>query len=252
MIKSSSSVPKGRVMSMKQIFKIIGLCAADIVFIFLYAQWYVYLTASYWFLRQENHPIMRFLMIGAIILSTLIVIALNILSIKSVLRSGKKKQNSEPVKVSSEKKYSLDEFLVLFRDVREEKPSLSQLMDEAIEQIEIFQEDKAALIRVMEIQNIDYYPITNCVKSTEEKLSRQMKGLLVDISVWNPRRINEEDIGDSYAEIYSSIKQKLAVSRNNITSFHQLLMRVRTFKDESFEDDSEIKNLIKALEMSKS
>lgn len=247
-----TNAPKGMVMSMKRVFQIVGICVADIAFIALYMQWYIYLTDSYWFLLNENHPIKRFLMIAAISLSIIAVIAVNVIMIRAILRAVERNQNTEPINVSTEKTYTLDELLDIFQNVGGEKPSLSQLMEEAIEQIEIFQEDRTALIKVMEIQNIDYYPITNCMKSTEQKLTRQMKGLLVDISVWNPKRINEEDIKDSYAEVYSSIKQKLVISRGNLTSFHQLLMRVRTFKDEGFEDDSEIRNLIKALEMSKS
>lgn len=243
---------------MRKIIKIIFLVISDALASFLYMQWYNYLTGNYWFLRNENHALKRIFMLLAIAASVIIVIVVNIMLIKSIINSKTKEEDSDASGKTEEtnKKLqeisSLEDLIKIFQETGINKPKLKPLMDEAIEQIEIYQEDKNALEHVMQLQEIDYFPIKNCVMSTETKLFKLMKRLLSDIAVWNSKRIEDEDRKNSYNELYESMEKKIRSSNDLTNSFHNLLMRVRTLKDEDYDNDTEIQRLIEALDVSRS
>lgn len=245
---------------MRKINRILSLSLFifDVLAAFLYIQWYKYLTGNYWFLRNENHMFKRIFMILAIIVSVIIVIAVNIILIKRIISNKKKeedfdtKSKTEEVNKKSPETSTLEDLIKIFQETGINKPKLKLLMDKAIEEIETFQEDKDALEQVMQLQEIDYFPIKNCVASTETKLFKLMKRLLSDITVWNSKRAEDEDRKSSYIELYESMEKKIKSSNDLTNSFHNLLMRVRTLKDEDYDNDTEIQRLIEALGKSKS
>lgn len=242
----------------KKAIKAIICILIDIVSIFAGYILFTYLTKDHWFLRHENHPFSRFLMIAAIILGILGIVILNIVLLSSILKKGKQDTEQLEAKEAEQLKggdaegqieaHSAADFVQLFQAARNEKPRLAPLMEKAIDQIETFEEDKDSIKRIMRLQDISYAPIVHAIDHAEDSMMKVLRSIHIDISIWNPKHLDNEERRDSYIEIYNSIEEKLEINRKNLKSFHDLLMRVRTLKTEEIAEDNTIQALVKALE----
>ncbi|MGL5435636.1 MAG: hypothetical protein ACRDBO_09615 [Lachnospiraceae bacterium] len=216
--------------------------------------WHKYLRESFWLLRNENHPVKIVLMylvmvfICIILPNILISIAKYVLNVK--LRQKREHELSElqlQIKDQS-KSFNTETLIKLFENAKTEKPKLKELMEEAIRQFEIFYDDKETINVVMSLQEIRYDVIDNGIRLSEEKLLKTMKSILVDVSIWNPKQLEDEARRDSFDEIYCEIKTKLKTNKKNLDYFHKLLMRVRDINADEISEDKDIKLLLDALD----
>lgn len=236
----------------KRFIRFMAILAVDLAAFIIGMVAYNIATKNYWFLIIEGSPVKKALTWMVIGGYAIIVFVINIRLIGGLLSlKGAIYEEIDGIREKYEndsfENYTAEDYRSFFNDVRNEKPKLAVLMDEAISQIDTFYEDKETLKKVMKFKNLDYDVITKTVASSEKLLLQNMKSFIPDVIIWNPKHSDKEELQDSYNELRSSIKSKLNNNNENLKMFNELLMSVRQINDDELQEDYDLKALIDAL-----
>lgn len=236
----------------KRFIRFMVLLAIDLAAFIIGAIAYTAANERYWFLIIEGSPLKKaltWMLIGGYIIIVLIInirLIKGILSLKSAIYE-EIDGIREKYENDSFEDYTAEDYRSFFNDVRNEKPKLAPLMDEAIAQIDTFYEDKETLKKVMKFKNTDYDVITKTVANSESLLLKNMKSFIPDIIIWNPKHSGSAERQGSYDKLRISIQSKLNNNNENLKMFNELLMSVRQINDDELKEDHDLKALIDAL-----